>query len=68
MLAISLTTKAVMQMPNYHVWVCLEMEDDVEADSPEEAFIQLSNDAMSGGTWDYRVDEIEEVEGSDDNA
>ena len=55
-------------MPKYHVWVCLEMEDDVEADSPEEAFIQLSNDAMAGGTWDYRVDEIEEVEGSGDDA
>ena len=47
-------------MPRYKVWVCLEMEDEVEADSPEEAFIQLSNDAMSGGSWDYTVEEIED--------
>lgn len=55
-------------MPKYHVWVCLEMEDDVEADSPEEAFHILSDDAMAGGTWDYHVDEIEEVEDGDEDA
>lgn len=37
-------------MSRYKVWVCLEMEDEVEAASPEEAFVQLSNDAMSGGS------------------
>lgn len=47
-------------MPLYHVWVCLEMEDVVEADSSEEAFVQLSNDAMSGGSWQSRVEEVEE--------
>ena len=47
-------------MPRYKVWVCLEMEDEVEADSPEEAFIQLSNDATSSGSWDYTVEEIED--------
>lgn len=40
----------------YHVWVCIEAEyDDVEADSEEEAFIQASDDAMSGGSWDFIV-------------
>lgn len=47
-------------MPKYLMTVCLEMTDEVEADSPEAAFIQLSNDAMAGGTWDYTYEEIEE--------
>lgn len=52
-------------MPLYHVWACLEIEDDVEANSPEEAFIILSDDAMAGGTWDYQVEEIESEEDED---
>lgn len=46
----------------YHVWCRLEMEDDVEAENEEEAFIKLSDDAMNGGTWDYTVDRLEEGE------
>jgi hypothetical protein len=49
-------------MPKYLMTVYLEMTDEVEADSPEEAFIQLSNDAMAGGSWDYTYEEIEEEE------
>lgn len=43
----------------YKVWVRLEFEEEYEADNPEEAFIMCSDDAMSGGTWDYEVEEIE---------
>ena len=44
----------------YKVWVRLECEyDDIEADSPEEAFRIASDDAMGGGSWDYQVEEIE---------
>ena len=39
----------------YLINVMLEMEDWVEADSPEEAFEILSNDAMSGGDWQWDV-------------
>ena len=44
----------------YHVWCRLEMEDDVEAENEEEAFIIISTDAMNGGSWDYDVKEIGE--------
>lgn len=47
-------------MPLYRMTVILEMTDDVEADSPEEAFIELSNDAMAGGSWDYTYEELDE--------
>lgn len=47
-------------MPLYRMTVILEMTDDVEADSPEEAFVQLSEDAMAGGSWDYTYEVIEE--------
>ena len=50
-------------MPLYRMTVILEMTDDVEADSPEEAFLELSEDAMAGGSWDYTYEVIEE----DDN-
>lgn len=42
----------------YWMTVTLEMSDEVEADSPEEAFEILSTDAMSGGTWEYTYEEI----------
>ena len=43
----------------YKVWVRLECEyDDIEADSPEEAFNIASDAAMSGGDWDYQVKEL----------
>ena len=47
-------------MPLYRMTVTLEMTDDVEADSPEEAFAQLSEDAMAGGSWDYTYEVVEE--------
>lgn len=47
-------------MPLYRMTVILEMTDDVEADSPEEAFLELSEDAMAGGSWDYTYEVIEE--------
>lgn len=44
----------------YLVKVCLEMEDYVEANSEEEAFQILSDDAMSGGTWEWTAELVEE--------
>lgn len=45
----------------YRVWVCLEAEyDDIEANSEDEAFLIASEAAMSGGSWDYRVEKEEE--------
>ena len=44
----------------YLINVMLEMEDWVEADSPEEAFEILSNDAMIGGDWQWDVLDEEE--------
>ena len=44
----------------YRVKVILEEEyDDIEADSEEEAFELASNYAMSGGSWEYEVEEVE---------
>ena len=40
----------------YRVWVRLEGEyDDIEADTPDEAFVIASDAAMSGGDWEYSV-------------
>ena len=48
----------------YRVWVRLETEyDDIEADSPEEAFLIASEAAMSGGNWQYTAEPIEQEEG-----
>lgn len=47
-------------MPFYKMTVTLEMTDYVRADSPEEAFQILSDDAMSGGSWDYSYEEVDE--------
>lgn len=44
----------------YLINVILEMEDWVEADSPEEAFEILSDDAMGGGDWQWDVLDEEE--------
>lgn len=46
-------------MALYRVWARLEGEDYIEADSEDAAFEQFSDDLMSGGCWDYRV-ELEE--------
>lgn len=44
----------------YKVWVKLEVEyDDIEADSEEEAFELASDYAMSGGSWEWEVEEVE---------
>lgn len=44
----------------YLINVMLEMEDWVEADSPEEAFEILSDDAIKGGDWQWDVLDEEE--------
>ena len=45
----------------YRVWVKLEEEyDDIEAESEEEAFLEASEYAMSGGTWERTVERIDE--------
>ena len=49
-------------MKKYCVWVCLECEyDDIEADSEEEAFEIASDAAMNGGSWDWRVEEVQDA-------
>lgn len=48
-------------MKRYKVWVRLEEEyDDIIADSKEEAFLIASDAAISGGSWYYSVEEIED--------
>lgn len=43
----------------YRVWVKLEAEfDDIEAETPEEAFLQASDFSMNGSSWEYTVEEI----------
>ena len=49
-------------MPKYRVWACLEGEDIVEADNEDEAFLQLADDLVGGGSWKMRVEEIEDEE------
>lgn len=45
----------------YRVWVCLEAEyDDIEADSEAEAFAIASDAAMAGGSWEWRVEPVED--------
>lgn len=47
----------------YRVWVCLETEyDDIEADSPVEAFLIASEAAISGGSWQYTAEPVESEE------
>lgn len=43
----------------YWVEVELTMSDEVEANSPEEAFEILSDAAISGGDWTWSCTEIE---------
>ena len=54
-------------MKKYKVWVRLECEyDDIEACNKEDAFIQASDYAIYGGSWEYSVEECnEEDEGKD---
>ncbi len=45
----------------YKVWIRLEAEyDDIEADNEEEAFLIASDAAMSGGSWEWNIEKIEE--------
>jgi len=44
----------------YWVEVELTMADEVEANSPEEAFDILSNDAVKNGEWLWSATEMEE--------
>lgn len=48
-------------MAKYKVWARLEgIFDDIEADSEEESF-QIASDALiDGGSWDYKVERIED--------
>jgi hypothetical protein len=50
-------------MKKWRVWVCLEAEyDDIEAENENDAFIEASDAAMMGGSWQYEVEEIEGCE------
>ena len=53
-------------MRRYKVWVCLEAtfdgEEAIEAENELEAFIQASDMAMSGCSWMWNVEELEEGE------
>ena len=46
----------------YRIEVQLIMEDEVEANSPEEAFEIVSEYAIRGGDWAYDYEEIEDEE------
>lgn len=47
----------------YKVWVCLECEyDDIEADSEDEAFQIASDAAMSGGSWMWTAEPVEDTD------
>lgn len=49
-------------MKRYKVWVCLEEDyDDIIATDEEDAFIQASDFAMSGGSWQMKVEELEDL-------
>lgn len=53
-------------MKKYKVWVRLEDTFEVEAESEEEAFIEASNMAMCGGSWDYDVLDVEDMPDEED--
>jgi len=49
-------------MKKYKVWVRLECEyDDIEAEDENDAFLQASDYAIGGGSWDWVVEEIEDL-------
>jgi hypothetical protein len=49
-------------MKKYFVRVILEMEDEVEAETPEDAFEIVSDNAIDGGDWQWDFEEIESEE------
>lgn len=46
----------------YRVKVWLEEEYDIIAENEEDAFIQASDAAMSGGCWYRDIEEIDDIE------
>lgn len=53
-------------MKKYKVWVRLECEyDDIEAEDEEDAFVQASDYAIYGGSWEWNIEEIEDIEEED---
>lgn len=49
-------------MKRYKVWVCLEADyDNIIATDEEDAFVQASDFAMSGGSWQMKVEELEDL-------
>lgn len=49
-------------MKRYKVWVCLEADyDDIIATDEEDAFVQASDFAMLGGSWQMKVEELEDL-------
>jgi hypothetical protein len=50
------------KMKKYFVRVILEMEDEVEAETPEEAFEIVSDNAIGGGDWQWDFEEVESEE------
>ena len=46
----------------YWIKVTCEFEDEVEADTPEEAFEIMVDEAKAWGYWDYQCKEIEDEE------
>lgn len=46
----------------YKVSVCLEGDYIIIAKDKEDAFIQASNFAMSGGSWSCEIEEIDDSE------
>lgn len=49
-------------MKKYKVWVRLECEyDDIEAEDENDAFLKASDYAIGGGSWDWTVEEIEDM-------
>lgn len=52
-------------MNKYNVWVKLEGEYEIEADSEEEAFILASYFAIQGGDWYKTVEPLTNKEKGD---
>ena len=53
-------------MKIYRVTVCLEETyNDIIAEDEEDAFIQASDLAMSGGCWSCDIEEIGEIKNED---
>ena len=49
-------------MKKYKVWVRLECEyDDIEAEDVNDAFLKACDYAIGGGSWDWVVEEIEDM-------